>query len=65
MADLSFSPTVIDLCAYARRKAETHIWRAKHSPSEMKELVMLAYERRWLTAAQAEDWIVLSGLEAA
>ena len=56
---------VIDMRAFAMRKAESNIWRARYDPSLMKALIMEAFRHRWLSATECESWIVLRGLEAA
>ena len=37
----------------------------QRDPSTKKEWIMVAYADGHLTAAEAEDWIVLNGLQAA
>lgn len=38
---------------------------AETDPTERKARIMIAYQTGHLTAEEAEDWIVLQGLEAA
>jgi hypothetical protein len=54
-----------DLSRFAKRLIERLIEAARHDPAEMKHRIMVAWADGHLTAQEAEDWIVLAGLESA
>lgn len=54
-----------DLTRWAKLFIEGLIRAAADDPSEMKARIMIAREHGHLTAEEAEDWIVLAGLENA
>lgn len=58
------TPQTFDLARWAKLFIEALI-RAADDPSEMKARIMIAWEHGVLTAEEAEDWIVLAGLEDA
>ena len=53
------------LGGFARELVITLIKSARNDPGEMKARIMIAYEHGHLSGAEAEDWIVLAGLEGA
>jgi len=55
--------THLDLRIFAKRLIERFI-EIEADPSEKKHRIMIAYQHGHLTAEEAEDWIVLGGLES-
>jgi hypothetical protein len=49
----------------ALRRVVLRLIDAETDPTERKIRVMIAYQTGHLTAQEAEDWIVLQGLESA
>jgi len=58
-------PLAFDLARWAKLFIEGLIRIAADEPSEMKARIMIAWEAGVLTSEEAEDWIVLAGLENA
>lgn len=62
---LSRAGDSFNLGGFARSLILSLIDREKGNPEEMKARIMIAWEAGIISAEEAEDWIVLGGLEAA